>query len=206
MMTEIKKFVVGYLATNCYVITSADTNSAVIVDPGGGYAKIKEYIDGLGKKPVAVLCTHGHFDHTLDAYKWQESGVKVFIHRNDIELINGEKSIIPGRKLPITPIEPDVVLEGGETIEFPNMIFKVIHTPGHSKGSVCYIFNDEIIFSGDTIFFHSYGRTDFYGGSLGELSESVKKILSIEKDMKIFPGHEESTTVKEEKIFNPLSV
>lgn len=201
---HIETFSVGYLATNCYVITNK-TNEAVIIDAGGGYDRIKKYLDGLEKKPVAVLCTHGHFDHVLDARKWQSDGAKVYIHKDDEDLLTGKETIMPGRNLLITPVTPDKVLNDGEEIDVAGLKFTVIHTPGHSKGSVCYLLEDDVIFSGDTIFLGSYGRTDFFGGNFSELVRSVTKILALPGDRKVLTGHGESTTLQQERRFNPLS-
>lgn len=202
-MPEIKRFTVGYLATNCYVVTT-DEEEAVIVDAGGGYDKIKSYLDGLGKKAAAVLCTHGHFDHVYNAHKWQKSGAKIYIHAADVELLRNEKQIMPGRSFAVEPTEPDVVVSDGDEIKIAGTVFTVIHTPGHSKGSVCYDLDVQTVFTGDTVFYHSFGRTDFYGGSYNEIASSVRKIVLREKDALLLPGHGESTTIKEERIFNPI--
>lgn len=205
-MAEIKLFTVGFLATNCYVVTT-DGEGAVIVDAGGGFDKIKSYLDGLGKKAVAVLCTHGHFDHVYDAHKWQKYGAKIYIHSADVELLRNEKQIIPGRSFAVEPTEPDVVIEDGDVLKIAGMVFETVHTPGHSKGSVCFVLKGqerETVFTGDTVFYHSYGRTDFYGGNFDELISSVEKIVMREADALFLPGHGESTTAIEERNFNPI--
>lgn len=205
-MVHIEKFVVGFLDTNCYVITTTESDKAVIIDAGGGYAAVSVYLNKNEKKAVAVLCTHGHFDHIKDAKRWQNEGAPVYAHKEDEDLISGEKPIMEGMTFPIDFFTPDKFVKDGETLRFcENMEFRVIHTPGHTKGGVCYVLNGKYVFSGDTLFFHSYGRTDFYGGDFESLSSSVNKILSIEGDMIVYPGHGESTTLKEERLFNPLA-
>lgn len=205
-MEHIEKFVVGFLDTNCYVVTSDVGSDAIIVDAGGGYAAVSAYLEKKHKFPVAVLCTHGHFDHIKDAKRRQNEGVSVYAHKLDEELINGEKAEIFGRKFPIDYFTPNHFVKEGDILRFGDLNFRVIETPGHTKGSVCYILNEKYIFSGDTLFFHTYGATDFYGGDFGKMQASIRKILHItEGDMLVFTGHGENTTLREERLFNPLA-
>lgn len=203
-MIDIKSFSVGYLQTNCYVITDDNSNNAVLIDTGGGFGKIADYLKTIGKKAVAVLFTHGHFDHIIDAHKWQKCGARLYIHAFDAEMLEGKNSLSEAIGLTLPCVKADVILNGEEILDFGFMKLKVIHTPGHTKGGVCYELNNKYIFSGDTVFYHSYGRTDFYGGNFDDLQNSVKKILNTDCDKIIYPGHGEFTTVKEEKHFNPL--
>lgn len=204
-MIHIEKFVVGFLDTNCYVVYSDENDKAIIIDAGGGYAAVSHFLEEKNKKPIAVLCTHGHFDHIKHAKRWQDKGIPVYAHAMDKELLNGNKAEIEGHKFPIDYITADFFVQDGEKLVFADKVFEVIHTPGHTKGGVCYLLNDRYLFSGDTIFYHSYGRTDFYSGDYEEMKTSVKKILSREGDLLIYPGHGESTTLKEERLFNPLA-
>ena len=202
---QIKKFTVGYLQTNCYVITSSSSDNAVLIDVGGGYEKIKRYLDEVGKKPAIVLLTHGHFDHILDAHKWQNIGAKLYIHKQDAMMLSGEHSLAEemGLKLPV--LKADVTINDGEEIVVDDLHFSVRHTPGHTLGGVCYVFNGQYIFSGDTIFCGSYGRTDFYGGNISILKKSIiDKVFSMEGEYVIYPGHGESTDLRYEKKHNPI--
>jgi glyoxylase-like metal-dependent hydrolase (beta-lactamase superfamily II) len=204
-MTEIKRFPVGYLQTNCYVVTSDGYDGAVLVDIGGGFGKITDYLAEKGKKAVAALFTHGHFDHIFDAFKWQKCGVKLYISEQDAGLLeNGNGNLASNYGLIIPPAKADFLVKDGDKLVFGDMNFSVMHTPGHTAGGVCYILDEKIIFSGDTLFFHSYGRTDFGGGDFDDISASVKKILALDGDRIVYPGHGESTTLKEERLFNPL--
>lgn len=203
-MAKIVRFVVGFLETNCYVISSENGEESVIIDPGGSYEAIKKYLVENNKKPVACLCTHGHFDHILDCIKWQKLGAKIYLHENDVKLFTEEEETFPGRKLGYPTTTPDVFIRDGEELCFGDIRFTVIHTPGHTRGGVCYVMDDKYIFSGDTIFLHSFGRTDLGGGDYSELVNSVNRILRMEGDRVIYPGHGEATTQKEERYFNPL--
>ena len=201
---EIKTFVVGYLRTNCYVVS--DRTNCVIVDPGGGFDTIKQYIDENNFIPCAVLLTHGHFDHILVLDNWKKLGLKVYIHRDDEKMLHNEWNLakeVGLRDLPV--VQPDVILFGGERIVFGNMTFEVIHTPGHTMGGCCFDLNEKYLFSGDTILSSSYGRTDFYGGSADDIKASIKKLFAIKGDRIIYPGHGESTTLEWERISNPIN-
>ena len=202
-MIKTNCFVVGYLQTNCYVVSSDVDNNAVIIDAGGGFKKINEYLIKENKLPVALLCTHGHFDHVLDAKKWEDAGVKIYLHPADRELFYEEEETFPGTKLNYDKAKEVIFVSDGEKLEFGEISFTVKHTPGHTKGSVCYIGKNEI-FSGDTVFFHSFGRTDLPGGDFGEIADSVNLILNTNEDKIIYPGHGECTTIKVERLFNPL--
>ena len=203
-MSKIARFVVGLLETNCYVISSEKGEESVIIDPGGNAKAIEEYLNKNNKKPVACLCTHGHFDHILDAKKWQGKGAKIYLHKNDLGLFTEEEETFPGRRLGYPTTTPDVYVKENDSLAFGEMKFRVVETPGHTQGGVCYILDDQYIFAGDTIFLHSYGRTDLGGGDFGKLVDSVNKILRMEGDRVIYPGHGETTTQKEERYFNPL--
>ncbi len=201
-MTKIKRFAVGYLQTNCYVITSAGQKEAAIIDPGGGYADIRAYLAGEGKTPSAILLTHGHFDHILDARKFQLDGAKVFIHPDDADLLQSG-GLARQMGVRMTPISADEFFSDGEQIKVGEMTFTILHTPGHSRGSCCLIFEDNI-FSGDTLFEESYGRTDFQGGSMQQLQASLSSLFALECDYKVLPGHMGDTTLSHERQYNPI--
>ena len=201
---EIKSFDVGYLRTNCYVVS--DGEICVIVDPGGGFDTVKQYIDEKHFIPCAVLLTHGHFDHILALDKWKKLGLKVYIHSDDAKMLRNEWNLAKEVGLHDLPVvKPDVILFGGEKINFGKMTFEVIHTPGHTMGGCCFDLNERYLFSGDTILSCSYGRTDFYGGSADEIKKSINKIFSIKGDRIVYPGHGESTTLEWERIVNPIN-
>lgn len=204
-MIKIKIIEVGYLQTNCYILTSENYDGAVIIDAGGGYDKICEYLHKVGKKPTAVLLTHGHFDHILAVSNLAKDGAKVYIHNDDKELLLGKDKFVLDMGLRITPVIPDFLLEDNEILRFGDIILKVIHTPGHTLGGVCFVLENNAIFCGDTIFYLSYGRTDFEGGSIVALKNSIiNKIFTLKIDYTLYPGHGEATSLFFEKQNNPI--
>jgi len=168
---EIRQLVVGPLLTNCYILVSG--NEAIVIDPGANLKEILKKVEG--KKLNYIILTHYHFDHTLAAPKLREkTGAKILVHK-------GEKDFIK--------FQPDQFLDGGEEIRIGNEYLKIIHTPGHTKGSIC-ILGENFIFTGDTIFEDGFGRTDLPGGSEEDLKNSLEKLEKIiKKGMKIYPGH-----------------
>lgn len=201
-MIEIKTLSVGYLQTNCYIVT--DGKFAVVVDPGGGYEKIKAYLADRGLRCDAVLLTHGHFDHIMALSALKKDGAKVYIHENDEKMLRNEWNLAAEMGLPsLEVVQADVSLCGGEKLVFGEMNFEVIHTPGHTQGGVCYDCNGEYLFSGDTLFAGTYGRTDLYGGSSEALRSSVEKLFAIDGDRTVYPGHYSATTLERERAYNP---
>jgi glyoxylase-like metal-dependent hydrolase (beta-lactamase superfamily II) len=170
---EIKRVVVGPLLTNCYILISG--NEAIVIDPGAEPGKILREIEG--KKLNYIILTHYHWDHTLAVPKIKEkTGAKILIHKEEKDFIK---------------FQPDQFLDGGEEIRIGNEYLKIIHTPGHTRGSIC-ILGENFIFTGDTLFEDGFGRTDLPGGSEKDLKESLKKLEKVIKSkMKIYPGHGE---------------
>jgi len=170
-MINIKNLIVGPFSTNCYILTS--NKETIIIDPGAGLKKILKEIEG-GKTNFIIL-THYHWDHTSEALKLKEkTGAKILIGEK-------EKSFIK--------FEPDKFLEDNEEIKISDNILKVVHTPGHTKGSICLI-GENFIFTGDTLFDNGVGRTDLPGGCQKDLEVSLKKLGRIIKQgMKVYSGH-----------------
>lgn len=201
---RIKRFEVGYLRTNCYVITEENYDFAVLIDVGGGYNKINEYLNSINKKPKYILLTHGHFDHILDLSKWlNNDGVVVFIHKKDAEMLEGKNNLAKEFGLNVPCVYDYNTVEDGERINCGFCVFTVMHTPGHTPGSSCFV-TGNYIFSGDTLFYHSFGNTGFPGGNFEDMISSLKKLLSISGDETVYPGHGEETTLAEERAFNKV--
>ncbi len=194
----------GELRSNCYVVETAP-GRCIIVDLGGDADYLMNFLKLNKLKLTKILLTHGHFDHIGGVEEVRRlTGAEVFIHLNDSEMLTSEKySLASGMSydpfIPVTlwtAVEEDAIIQDGE------LSFKVIHTPGHSGGSVCYICED-VIFSGDTLFNRSIGRTDFLGSNPIDMKKSLKKLSLLEGDYKVLPGHNMPTTLDFERKMNP---
>ncbi len=195
----------GFLGVNAYLAADGDTGSAALIDCGRGFKKISDFAAEKGLKVEKVLLTHGHFDHVSEAAKWKEAGAEIYIHAADAEMLKKGGSpdgFFAGG--PEFPEGADVLLLGGEKICVGNLVFSVIHTPGHSPGSVCYL-TDGALFTGDTLFKGSFGRYDFAGGSSRELKRSLERLFALPgaDGITVYPGHDEITVLGKEAQTNP---
>jgi glyoxylase-like metal-dependent hydrolase (beta-lactamase superfamily II) len=203
---HVETLIVGPLATNCYVVSCDETAEAIIIDPGGSSGRIIEYIKSSGVKPVLIVLTHGHSDHMAAAARLAgEYGVEVAMHGDDSDTLPRSIADAPSWGLG----NPEAVtvgrtLSAGEDIEFGRQSCRVLHTPGHTKGGICLHCNS-IVFSGDTLFARSIGRTDFYGGDLETILESIRReLFGLPDDTIVYTGHGPATTIGEEKRENPF--
>ncbi len=196
---NIETVVVGELETNCYIAYDPGTKEAVIIDPGANAPKILGRIGSKGIKPGLVVLTHGHPDHFGVAEEIRKAiEGKVAIHENDAPIL--ESKILTLRGFMFSATQVDQKLKDGDVIKFGKCSLKVFHTPGHSKGSIClYSDTESILFSGDTLFCDGVGRTDLPGGDSAELSRSVKRLLSLPHNVKVFPGHGPATIIEQER-------
>lgn len=211
-MIKIKCFTVNMLEENCYVL-SDDTHEAVIIDDGayirGEHQAIDHYIVRENLIPKHVLNTHGHFDHTLGNFHlYQTYGLKPEMSTADADLydhLSLQIQSILGRKLKVEVVSVEHFLHDGDTIRFGNHQLQVIETPGHTPGGIClYCRQENILFSGDSLFRQSIGRTDFPGGNALSLISSLKeRVMTLPDSTKVYPGHGEPTTIGEERYFNP---
>lgn len=196
----------GELGTNCYIIETG-AGKCVAVDIGGDADEFLDFIKSKNLVLSKILLTHGHFDHTEGVREVKEkTGAEVYIHSDDAEfLTNPELSLSGFFRRPLQKVENYNIINDGDIIKDNDIEFKVMQTSGHTNGSVCYIVEAEkVIFSGDTIFSGSIGRTTYPSGSMEKMWESLKKLSLIEEDYIIYPGHFESTTLKNEKLLNPF--
>lgn len=193
---NIKALTVGQLETNCYVLTNESTRECVVIDPGDESNTIMDYIESLGLKCTAVMLTHGHFDHcgVCDEIA-EQTGAKVYMHSAD------DRLNISAPYLPYTLPENGQYYHDGDRITEAGIDFQIIETPGHTPGGVTII-ADGALFTGDTLFRGSCGRTDLEGGDPEALTASLKKLCSLEGDFEVFPGHMEATSLIREKNFN----
>ncbi len=195
----------GSFVTNTYIISDNDRNKAIIIDPADSHEKIENLLDGL--EPEIILLTHGHSDHMYEIQYFREKyGSKVYAHCDELSYFEREDL----RNPVAVPIEDrdyvcDVMLKDGDTIEFGPYVFQVIHTPGHTPGSVCYYCPEEkVVFSGDTLFKGSIGRTDFPMGNVSDIKESVRRLMLLPDDVKVESGHGFSTSIGVERVTNPF--
>lgn len=204
MNIDIMRLVVGPIRTNCYLIKNKLSDGAIIVDPGGDEEVIENRMLAYHMKPVAILLTHGHFDH-IGAVNQLKSrfGVKVYAYKDEKEVLERPDINLSSMFERPMSIKADVYLRDNEEFELDGIKFKTIYTPGHTIGSCCfYIENEKVLFSGDTLFAYSHGRTDFPTGSEGAIIRSItERLLKLESDVKVYPGHEDETTIGREKMF-----
>ena len=192
------------MRANAYLVFKEGTSSAILVDAGGNYPRILEIARDNGVKIEHILLTHGHFDHIGAVKKLQEEGAKVYMHTNDVDKVTTDKSLCGITHLSIEKFTPDILVWEGDKLELSGITVEVIHTPGHTSGGVCYLI-DGHLFSGDTLFQGSFGRVDLGDGNMRMLSDSiVGKLFNLPDEVVVHPGHEQSTTIGEEKKRNPI--
>lgn len=206
---KILKVVVGPVMTNCYIVYHGNTREGFIVDPGDEPERLAEAIAGENLNLKAILLTHGHFDHILGVPELKKRfDVPVYAHEEEKLLLGDSDINLSGkwRKMPTT-FAADRYLEDGEEFTLAGFPMKAIHTPGHTIGGVCYYAAEEkVLFSGDTLFCESYGRTDLPTGSASEIERSInEKLLVLPEDVAVCPGHSEGTSIGHERKYNPLS-
>jgi hydroxyacylglutathione hydrolase len=195
----VETFTVGMLSTNCYLVSSQETKEAIIIDPGLDFSSevkpIFDYITAGKLKVKFIVNTHGHDDHIKgDTLFQQKFNVPICIHLLDAPFI---ENVVKAK------FSANVLLEEGSLIVFGNEILKVIHTPGHTSGSICLI-GEKLVFTGDTLFAGGIGRTDFPGGSMRDMRDSLKKLMSLPDNLLVYPGHGETSMIGKEKITNPF--
>lgn len=201
----IEKVVVGPFATNCYIVGNESTKEGIIIDPGDEAKKILERVDELGLDIKLILLTHGHIDHVGALKEVKEAiNAEVAIHVDDANFKRYRSSgLVLGLFYPHPPA-PDRLLKDGDTLDIAGMRFEVIHTPGHTAGGICLL-RDGVVFSGDTLFNYGIGRSDLLGGNHSQLLESIRsKLLVLDDDTVVYPGHGDDTTIATERKGNPF--
>jgi hydroxyacylglutathione hydrolase len=189
---KVKSFPVGWLSTNCYVVSCEETKEAAVIDPGMESEKeteqILEYIKQNGFKIKYIINTHGHPDHVIgnEAIK-EATGAPILIHQSTIEKLNADRK-----------------LHEGDVLHVGNVKLVVLHTPGHTPDGISLL-ADNAVFTGDTLFAGSVGRTDFLGGSYADLMQSIKtKLMCLPDSFTVYCGHGPATTIGDEKMYNPF--
>lgn len=204
----IKKFVIGKIRTNCYLIYSDKIKEAIIIDPADESKSLQDFIISNELKITAILITHGHFDHIsgINMIKSINKDVKVYASKNEEEILSSPDLNLSSRfTRKEVSINDYIKIKDEGKLNIKNFEIEVIFTPGHTIGGVSYYFkNENALFSGDTIFHHLIGRTDFPTGNYDMLINSINKVFGIlDESTIIYPGHDIETTIKEEKIYNP---
>lgn len=194
MQMFIKMWPVGMLLTNCYVVGQVETREAMVIDPGTDREteakKILKEIESNGFKIKYIVNTHGHPDHTGGNKIFREAtDAPILIHEYDAPMLKGPFA--------------DRMLHDGDSVQVEGIVLRVLHTPGHSPGSITLVGND-VVFTGDTLFTGSIGRYDLPGGSLKEIKKSLKKLMILPDHMKVYPGHGPTSTIGEERKTNPF--
>lgn len=198
---------VGMFQENCYLYACPQTLEAVIIDPGDEAERIVKTIQELNLIPRYILNTHGHIDHigAIDAVS-EVYPVPLAIHPEDVHMYTDEQvARLYRRAAPLVHRKPDILLQEGDKITFGTLTLEVLHTPGHTRGGVCFVSRPYCVFSGDTLFNRGIGRTDFEGGNFDQIITSIReKLYALEDDLVVFAGHGSPTTILEEKHENPF--
>ena len=205
----LKTFIVGILENNNYLLIDENSKEAVLFDCSGYVSEIEDVLKEYDAKLKYILITHGHFDHILGLEKFHEHFPETPIYApiKDKDLIEEVATFVDRYvgglgKINVPPITK--YIDENEDLSIGNNKIKIFNTPGHTKGGVCYLVDDKL-FSGDTIFLGSVGRTDLPGGSYEQLKKSVQSLLTtLGEDVNIYAGHGDFTTVKYEKLYNPM--
>ena len=207
MSIKIKQFIAGQLENNMYLVYDEDTKKAVLIDATAPVPELLDIVKNLGLDVEYILLTHGHFDHILGLTELKKAlGAEAVICHDDLIIsdnINEFTRFFGGMEESVPPVY-EKFIKDGDVITVGNMQIKVIHTPGHTQGGVCYLLNDNL-FSGDTLFMGSVGRTDLFGGDFNKISDSIKnKLFKLNDDIKVYPGHGPMSTIGYEKKHNEI--
>lgn len=200
----IKIFPTGIFGENTYLLIDKDTKDAIIIDGGSNFDIINDEIEKENANLKFILNTHGHFDHIVEEKDMQEkTGVPVYIHEDDKLLLDSLKLQTASFGIPSVEAPNNVITFNEDTeLSFGNKKIKIIHTPGHTQGSCCFLI-DKDLFSGDTLFYGSVGRTDLAGGNFKQLEDSIKnKLFTLDESVIVYPGHDTKTSIGYEKKYN----
>lgn len=204
--TEVLRYIVGPVCTNCYLLVNHKTGELLVVDPGDQAQLIEKQIEKTGAKPVAILLTHGHFDHAGAAEALADKyQISIYAHEAERETLEDPGLNLCGMIGEHKVYHADIFVKDEEVLNLAGFSIRVFFTPGHTIGGCCYYIADEkILFSGDTLFQESVGRTDFPRGSASDLIRAIReKLMPLPNDVTVYTGHDESTLIGYERMHNP---
>ena len=203
---KINQYVVGAVQTNCYFAINDETKEVLIVDPGDNARQLADRIRQEDLKPVAVLLTHGHFDHAGGAAELaREFQIPVYAHEDEKETLEDPKLNVSWMMGKEEHFSADEFVTDEQELDLAGFHIRVLHTPGHTVGGCCYYLPyEDVVFSGDTLFCMSVGRTDFPKGSMSSIVRSIKeKLMVLPERTIVYPGHNDVTTIENERMYNP---
>ena len=194
-MINIETLPLGAYQTNCYIVWGEDSDDCIVIDPGYAPEQVLLEAEDLGKKVDAILLTHGHFDHVGGVRGIAERlGCPVYIH---------EAELSQPEQMTAGPLYYTCTYGEGDVLKLAGLTLRVLHTPGHTPGSVCLLAEDTL-FAGDTLFQNSIGRTDFPGGSFPQIRKSLERLKALSGNLRVLPGHGPETTLEDERQYNPF--
>lgn len=202
-----ESIIVGTLGTNCFIVADEESKEALVVDPGAEAVRIYNKLEKLELKLKYIVVTHGHWDHISGVSELKRlTGAKILAHPEEEEMLNDPKLNLSIHSGALISFIPDETIGDRMAFNVGKHKCEIIHIPGHSKGGICLFFRDEkTLIAGDTLFYGSIARTDLYGGNHKLLIDSIKnKLLALDDDVKVYPGHGSSTTIGFERKKNPF--
>lgn len=203
---RVEQYVVGPVQTNCYFAINDDTKEVLVIDPGASAVQLADKIKEEAMKPVAILLTHGHFDHAGAAEELAKIfGIEIYAEEHEKETLDKPELNLSGWEGKQVAYHADHFLKDEQEIDLAGFHIRVFHTPGHTVGGACYYFSyQNAVFSGDTLFAQSVGRTDFPKGSAAQIIRSIEeKLMPLPDETTVYTGHNEITTIGTERMYNP---
>ena len=190
--------------TNCWLIAAEGSDDAIVVDPGFEPARVHALLDAAGKRPAAVVATHGHYDHIGSAGEFCGDDIPFYIHEADELALTDARAWGSGFPTPPVPVKDVRTVTDGDVLELAGFSLEVMHTPGHTPGSVCFRVADDYLLAGDLVFRGSIGRHDFPNSSAADMERSLRRFLQLPDPLVTYPGHGPDTTVGLERTTNPF--